>query len=99
VNVQAEVSLYPLRTAAVGACIEEFIRDLEQSRLSVRPGSMSTRIIGELGDVFSVLADAFAHASQQHQVVLVVKASNACPGGDDSCAPDGTEDMSSCPHS
>ena len=77
--IQAEVSLYPLRTDAVGLTVERFLRDLQESGLPLEPGPMSSRVTGEVADVFSALADAFADVAAHSEGVLVVKASNACP--------------------
>ena len=77
--VQAEVSLYPLRTDKIALPIEKFIGDMDNSSLEVKPGRMSTRVVGELPEVFSVLADAFSAVAANSQAVLILKVSNACP--------------------
>ena len=79
--VQAEVSLYPLRTEKIGAPIDRFIGAVADSALEVKPGHMSTQIVGELPEVFSVLADAFNDIAADCQTVLILKVSNACPSG------------------
>jgi len=78
-NIQAEVSLYPLRTDALGPVIEGFVANLRRPGLDVEVATMSTRIAGELPEVFLALAEAFAGTAVQQEAVLVVKASNACP--------------------
>ncbi|HUW34883.1 MAG TPA: thiamine-binding protein [Planctomycetota bacterium] len=78
-NVQAEVSLYPLRTAAVGPAVEDFIACLRRADLHAEVGPMSTRITGECTKLFAALAESFAAAVSDYQVVLVAKVSNACP--------------------
>ena len=40
---------------------------------------MSTRISGDAEDVFDALRNAFVRLAKEGQVVLTVKASNACP--------------------
>ncbi|MCD6365671.1 MAG: thiamine-binding protein [Planctomycetes bacterium] len=77
--VQAEASLYPLRMQNPGAVIEMFIGDLKDSSLEVKTGPMSSRVTGELAEVFSVLSNAFEGAAANSQVVLTLKISNACP--------------------
>jgi len=78
-NIQAEVSLYPLRTLSTGGAIEKFVAHLDSAGLDVRMGSMSTRVAGDAADVFDALGEAFATAADEHQVVLTAKFSNACP--------------------
>jgi len=78
-NVQAEVSIYPLKTNAVGSVIDEFLKQLKRPGLELEIGTMSTLITGELPEVFHALAEAFALSATRERVVLVMKASNACP--------------------
>jgi uncharacterized protein YqgV (UPF0045/DUF77 family) len=80
-NVQAEISLYPLRTDDLGHAIEEFLRDLKAAGLTVQPGNMSSTVSGDVNAVFSTIGAAFAAAAEDSQVVLVMKVSNACPSG------------------
>jgi uncharacterized protein YqgV (UPF0045/DUF77 family) len=78
-TIQAEVSLYPLRTRQVGAAIERFVAELEDRGLQVAAGPMSTRITGECSKLFAALGDSFAAVADQCQAVLIAKVSNACP--------------------
>ena len=78
-RVQAEISLYPLRTEELSEPIETFCRSLADNDLSVELGPMSTRISGELRNVFRAVRRAFEKATRHHQVVLDLKLSNACP--------------------
>lgn len=78
-NIQAEVSLYPLRTNELGAAIKSFNDVLENAGLTVHQGTMSTKLAGDADQVFAALGKAFEHAANERQVVLVLKASNACP--------------------
>lgn len=78
-RVQAEVSLYPLRTGKLSEPISAFCRSLDQEGLSIESGPMSTRISGECGDIFTALQRAFSETAQDYQTVLLVKMSNACP--------------------
>lgn len=80
-NVQAEISLYPLRTNDLGHAIEEFLGDLKAAGLTVQPGNMSSTVLGDVNAVFSTMGAAFAAAAEEGQVVLVMKVSNACPSG------------------
>jgi len=78
-KVQAEVSLYPLRTQDVGGAVAQFIQYLRATELDLDAGPMSTRISGEPKEVFDALRRAFVRLAEQHEIVLTIKASNACP--------------------
>ena len=78
-NIQAEVSLYPLRTAAVGPVVEDFITCLRRTGLQVDVGPMSTRITGKCTQLFAALGASFAAVAGNSEVVLVARISNACP--------------------
>ena len=78
-NVQAEVSLYPLRTHEIGNAIARFAECLRRPGLDLEVGPMNSRISGEPREVFDALRDAFMRLAEEHHVVLTVKASNACP--------------------
>jgi uncharacterized protein YqgV (UPF0045/DUF77 family) len=80
-NVQAEISLYPLRTDDLGHAIGMFLADLKAAGLTVQPGNMSSTLSGDVRTVFSTIRAAFAAAAEDGQVVLVMKVSNACPAG------------------
>ena len=81
-NVQAEISLYPLRTGELGQSIDSFLGDLEAAGLTVREGSMSSTVAGDVDVVFSAVGAAFRTIAAGSQAVLVMKVSNACPSGD-----------------
>ena len=78
-RIQAEVSLYPLRTNELLKPIDTFCQSLAGAGLEVNAGPMSTRISGELRDVFDAIQRAFMEAAERYQVVLTLKVSNACP--------------------
>ena len=77
--IQAEVSLYPLRTDEIGVAIESFNGVLEDAGLAVHEAAMSTKLAGDVDEVFAALGEAFKHVANDSQVVLVLKTSNACP--------------------
>ena len=81
-NVQAEISLYPLRTSDLGHTIESFLGKLKAAGLMVQPGNMSSALSGDVDAVFSRVGAAFKAVAEDGQVVLVMKVSNACPSGD-----------------
>jgi len=76
---QAEVSLYPLRTEDPSIPITKFVWNIKDSSVEVNTGPMSTRVSGEISEIFSVLSRAFEDIAANHSVVLIVKVSNACP--------------------
>ncbi|MFW6061906.1 MAG: YkoF family thiamine/hydroxymethylpyrimidine-binding protein [Planctomycetota bacterium] len=80
-NVQAELSLYPLRTRQIGHAIDEFLGELGVTGLMVQRGSMSSIVTGAADSIFTATAAAFEAAARKNQVVLVMKVSNACPTG------------------
>ncbi len=77
--MQAEVSLYPLRSPNLSEPIGKFCEALMKSGLRVVTGSMSTSVSGEVDHVFDGLKSALAEVGKDHEVVLVMKVSNACP--------------------
>lgn len=78
-NIQAEVSLYPLRTDALAPAVRGFLDALRSRGVTVVPGAMSSQVRGEADAVFAALANAFADVAKNQQAVVVIKASNACP--------------------
>lgn len=79
-NIQAEISLYPLRTEHVGNIIARFAKELRAGGLKPETGAMSTIVKGECRKVFSAAKRAFEACGNQADIVLIFKASNACPG-------------------
>lgn len=77
--ISVQVSLYPLRTEHLGPPIEAFADVLAEAGLEVRPGPMSTLVIGESDALFAALQRGFEAASAEHDVVMQVTVSNACP--------------------
>jgi len=77
--IQAELSLYPLRESHLGPYIDDFLKALRRDGITIRTGLMSTVISGERQAVFQAVSDGFASVSDQCDVVLHVKYSNACP--------------------
>ena len=78
-KIQAEMSLYPLRTPTLAEPIKRFVRHLRQKNLEVEMGTMSSRISGECKDLFPALGIAFEEVADEGEIVLIVKVSNACP--------------------
>jgi len=78
-NVQAELSLYPLRTDELSGPIEAFCQALSRHGLEVHAGPMSTRVAGDIERLFAGLGEAFGQVARDFETVLIVKVSNACP--------------------
>lgn len=78
-NVQAQVSIYPLKTEVLAKAVEEFCRRLQHSGLTVATQSMSTSIVGESDRVFQAVKQAFQVLAADYNVVMDLKVSNACP--------------------
>jgi len=85
-NIQAEISVYPLRTQELSGPIDTFCRSLADDGLELVFGPMSTRVSGECENVFDAIKRAFRKTALNRQIVLNVKLSNACP-----VEPDGEE--------
>jgi len=78
-KIQAELSLYPLKTGSLEKTVGCFIEKLSRTGISVAPGAMSTLVAGENEEVFRAVSRCFAEACATDEVVLVAKFSNACP--------------------
>jgi len=77
-KVQAEISLYPLRQNELTKPIQQFIQALENNKLKVEPGPMSTLVTGDSQVVFESVQEAFAEIAEEYEVVMTAKISNAC---------------------
>jgi uncharacterized protein YqgV (UPF0045/DUF77 family) len=80
--LSAQVSLYPLRQTSLSQPIDRFLRALDSRGLEVRPGAMSTLVLGSTEALFDGLKDAFQEAADRGQVVMVATFSNACSTGE-----------------
>ena len=78
-RVQAQVSIYPLKTKALAKPVEEFCRRLRNPGLTVDTHSMSTLIVGESDGVFQAVKQAFQALAADFDIVVDLKVSNACP--------------------
>ena len=78
-NIQAELSLYPLRTKHIGNIISRFAEELRANGLKPETGAMSTIVKGERRLVFAAVERAFEACGDKADIVLIFKASNACP--------------------
>jgi len=78
-KIQAEISLYPLRCSDLTRPIQQFIELLENNKLKVELGPMSSLIAGDSQVVFESLSEAFEQLAKEYEVVMTAKISNACP--------------------
>jgi uncharacterized protein YqgV (UPF0045/DUF77 family) len=85
--ITAQVSLYPLRQESLAPVIDETLQVFREAALEVEPDTMSTLLFGDETTIFAALQQAFHHAAEQSQVVMVVTFSNTCPvpGKRDEC--------------
>ena len=81
-KVQAEISLYPLRQNELTKPIQQFVQVLENNKLKVELGPMSSLVTGDSQTVFENLQKAFEKIAQKYEVVMTAKVSNACPDTD-----------------
>mgnify|MGYP006286843847 FL=1 len=78
-EIEAEVSLYPLGVSHLSHPIQAFVSVLEDHGCVAEVGQMSTLVTGKSGDVFEALCDGYERACEEGGCVLIVKASNVCP--------------------
>ena len=78
-KIQAELSLYPLKTKELAPSIESFLRALSRKGSSIDPGPMSTIVAGESKEVFRAISKGFEKVAKRDEIVLIAKVSNACP--------------------
>lgn len=79
-TVQAEVSVYPLRTPKLSGPITQYCRVLQSRGLHVQTHSMSTFVTGELENLFEALEDGFRGLARDNDIVVHFSISNACRG-------------------
>jgi uncharacterized protein YqgV (UPF0045/DUF77 family) len=78
-KVQAEISIYPLRTKSLSEPIKEFCKILCAHGLEIKTTAMSTFISGESRDLFKACDEIFKQLTQKYEIVMNMKISNACP--------------------
>jgi len=59
--------------------IQQFIQALENNKLKVELGPMSTLITGDSQVLFRNLREAFEQLAEEYEIVMTAKISNACP--------------------
>ena len=78
-TISIQLSLYPLRQPHLGPAIGAALEAFRSRGLDVRPGTMSTLVVGEIDAVFDGLKAAFRSAAASGDVVMVASISNCCP--------------------
>jgi len=78
-KVQAQISIYPLKTKSLSEPIGEFCRILKDRGLKVETRTMDSLVIGESDIIFKALQEAFGQIAEKYNVVVDFKISNACP--------------------
>jgi uncharacterized protein YqgV (UPF0045/DUF77 family) len=75
----AQISLYPLGPKDLSSAIDQALEIFRKHDLAVKPGSMSTLVLGDDTAVFASLQEAYTRLAGQGRLVLVATVSNACP--------------------
>ena len=78
-DVEMEVSLYPLAEENLAHPVHDFTNLLQKHGCKVETGPMSSLVQGDSTQVFEALRIAYEHAAEESGCVLIVKACNVCP--------------------
>jgi uncharacterized protein YqgV (UPF0045/DUF77 family) len=78
-HISAQISLYPLKQQRLSPVIEEAWSILEQNRLDLQKGGMSTVVNGPAENVFAAIQEVFMRSAEKGSLSMVVTYSNACP--------------------
>ncbi len=78
-TIQAEISLYTLGAKSQSPAINDLINVLIKQGIKIEPGKMSSIISGDSDKLFPALQEAFEKVSENSQIVMTLKISNACP--------------------
>lgn len=78
-KIQAQISIYPLKTDSLSIPIGQFCGILEKKGLKVETKTMSSFVSGESDIVFESVQEAFEKLSEKYNVVMDLKVSNTCP--------------------
>ncbi len=77
-EVEAEISLYPLGESHLSHPIQAFLKVLEAHGCEAELGQMSTIVKGESKQVVEALRVGYEQACERGGALLIVKASNVC---------------------
>ncbi len=78
-EVEAEVSVYPLGQKEISRGVKDFIAALREHDCQVEVGGMSTLLSGNSEEVFHALQEGYDRMAAEGGCVLIVKACNVCP--------------------
>ena len=78
-KVQAQISIYPLKTKSLSEPIEEFCRILKNKGLKVQTRTMDSFVVGGSDAIFESVREAFEQIAKKYDVAMDFKISNACP--------------------
>ena len=78
-NIEADVSLYPLAEQYLQHPVHDFVELLEKRGCSVENGPTSSIVKGESEQVFEALRLGYEQAALKSGCVLIVKICNVCP--------------------
>lgn len=78
-QISAQISLYPLKQQRLSPAIEEAWGILEENRLDLQKGGMSTVVNGPAERVFAAIQEVFLRSAEKGSLSMVVTYSNACP--------------------
>jgi len=78
-NMEAEVSLYPLTGARLKHPVHDFAEVLKRHHCEVEIGPMSLIVKGQSQLLFEALRVGYEEANQKGQCLLIVKACDVCP--------------------
>jgi len=79
VKVQAQISIYPLKTNSLSEPIEQFCGILKNRGLKVQTRAMDSLVVGESDAIFISVQKAFEQIAEKYDVAMDFKISNACP--------------------
>lgn len=77
-DVEAEVSPFPLGQKELAPGVNAFIEALRAHGCPVKVGDMSSLVVGDSEQVFDALRQVYDRVASQGGCVLIVKACNVC---------------------
>jgi len=77
-QISAQISLYPLKQPSISPAIEEAWKILEEGKLDLKKGRMSSVVSGEAEEVFRAIREVFLKPAELGPVSMMVTFSNAC---------------------
>ena len=78
-TIQAEISLYPLKTLDLTPVIVSFLHEIESHGLQIEYGRLSSLVSGDSSVVFPALQAAYEHCCDSSKAVLCLKITNTAP--------------------